>query len=78
MSKLPTRDDPNLLDTLAAAYAAAGRFSEAAHTAREAAELAAARGQESLVEMIRTRERLYLAERTYVERGMRNSSSASP
>jgi tetratricopeptide (TPR) repeat protein len=42
--RLTSRQDPLSLDTLAAAYAEAGRFDEAAAAAREALELAARRG----------------------------------
>jgi len=44
---LTQRRDPNLLDTLAAAYAATGRFADAIPTAQEAHSLAAATGQEA-------------------------------
>jgi tetratricopeptide (TPR) repeat protein len=39
------RNDPLMLDTLAAAYAAAGHFAEAAHVADEAAQLAQRQGR---------------------------------
>jgi len=42
--RLTSRQDPLSLDTLAAAYAEAGRFNEAAATAHEALELEARRG----------------------------------
>jgi tetratricopeptide (TPR) repeat protein len=42
--RLTSRQDPVSLDTLAAAYAEAGRFDEAAATAREAIDAAARRG----------------------------------
>jgi Flp pilus assembly protein TadD len=42
--------DPGILDTLAAALAEAGRFSEARRTAQKAMELARAAGQKELVE----------------------------
>jgi tetratricopeptide (TPR) repeat protein len=42
--RLTSRQDPLSLDTLAAAYAEAGRFDEAAATAREALDLEARRG----------------------------------
>lgn len=47
------------LDTLAAAYAEAGRFAEAAATARQAQALAAAQGQEAYAEEIGRRLALY-------------------
>ena len=60
-------EDPSLLDTLAAAYAAAGRFEEAAAAATEAAASAEARGQPQLAREIRERRELYAARRAYVE-----------
>lgn len=48
-------DDPNYLDTLAAAYAAAGRYGEAVRTAERAAELARAGGDEDMAREIEER-----------------------
>ncbi|NOU35703.1 MAG: tetratricopeptide repeat protein [Kiritimatiellaceae bacterium] len=56
-----------VLDTLAAAYAEAGRYPEAVATARRALDLAA--GQESVAEGIRARLRLYEAGIPYHESG---------
>ena len=53
------------LDTLAAAYAATGQFSEAVATARRAMELASAAKQPKLAEEIRTRLELYRHGRVY-------------
>ncbi len=53
------------LDTLAAAYAAAGRFDDAVATAARAAGLAARSGQEERAERIRERLALYEAGRPY-------------
>ena len=47
--------NPGYLDTLAVSYAAAGRFGDARRTAQQAAELAAARGDEELARSIRSR-----------------------
>jgi tetratricopeptide (TPR) repeat protein len=47
-------DDPAIIDTLAAAYAAAGNFPKAVETARLAARLAVQRGEHALVEEIRS------------------------
>ena len=59
-------DHPDALDTLAAAYAAAGRFEDAAAAARRAAALArAAPGFESLAPRIEQRLRLYLRSEPY-------------
>jgi tetratricopeptide (TPR) repeat protein len=57
------RRDPDMLDTLAAAYAAAGRFDDAAATAREALRLATAAGRAKLAAEIQERLRLYEAHR---------------
>ncbi|MCX6632166.1 MAG: tetratricopeptide repeat protein [Candidatus Solibacter sp.] len=51
--------DPAILDTLAAAYAEAGRFGEAAATARRAQGLAVEQRNPSLAELLRTRVTLY-------------------
>ncbi|MGH9362129.1 MAG: ASPIC/UnbV domain-containing protein, partial [Thermoanaerobaculia bacterium] len=58
---------PSAVDTLAAAYAAAGRFAEAAAAAEKAIELASAAGQEELAAKIRGRLRLYQSQRPYRE-----------
>ena len=55
----------NYLDTLAAAYAAAGRFDDAVSTAQKALRLANAAGQTQLVSRIEMRLELYLAKRPY-------------
>jgi tetratricopeptide (TPR) repeat protein len=47
--------DPGILDTLAAAYAAAGRYDEAAATARRAAELADRQGRPAFASELRAR-----------------------
>jgi tetratricopeptide (TPR) repeat protein len=57
--------DPNLLDTLAAAYARAGRFTEAVTTARRALELARNSQDERLAKEIAERIELYEGERPY-------------
>jgi tetratricopeptide (TPR) repeat protein len=53
------------LDTLAAAYAAAGRFNDAVATAQKAIELARAAGQPDVVKEIEARLELYRAGRAY-------------
>jgi superkiller protein 3 len=53
------------LDTLAAAYAAAGRFPEALTTAEQAIQLAASAGQTALAKEIQSRCDLYRAGRPY-------------
>jgi spermidine synthase len=59
--------NPNLLDTLAAAYAAEGSFSEAVATAEKALDLARSSGLEKLANDVRNRLRLYKAGRPYIE-----------
>lgn len=59
---------PTFLDTLAAAYANAGRFPEAVETARKAVSEAIAMGQAGLARDIEGRLKLYLANRPYRER----------
>ena len=60
------REHPPYLDTLAAALAAAGRFDEAAQTARRALELGAA-APEGFKREVQERLALYEARRAYVE-----------
>ena len=60
-------EDPALLDTLAAAYAEAGRFTEAVNTARRALELAESRERSELAEQIRARLVLYESGQAYHE-----------
>jgi tetratricopeptide (TPR) repeat protein len=59
--------NPSVLDTLAAAYAAADRFSDAVATAEKAVELASSSNKE-LAERIQSRLRLYRAGRPYIAR----------
>jgi tetratricopeptide (TPR) repeat protein len=63
--KLPGGQQPAVLGTLAAAYAEAGRFPEAVRTAEQALRLAAAAGDHTLAEMIRTRLELYSSGKPY-------------
>ncbi|MBI4600791.1 MAG: ASPIC/UnbV domain-containing protein [Planctomycetes bacterium] len=58
---------PSAVDTLAAGYAAAGQFAEAAAAAEKAIALAAATGQHELAAKIRDRLRSYQAQRPYRE-----------
>jgi len=60
-------DDPAMLDTLAAAYAAAGRFGDAIATARRALHLAAGQGAADDLDDIRYRLDLYRQGKPYVE-----------
>jgi Flp pilus assembly protein TadD len=63
--ELAGTDNVGMLDTLAAAYAEAGRFTEAASTARQAATAAVAQGQTGLAEQIQQRLALYESNRPY-------------
>jgi tetratricopeptide (TPR) repeat protein len=63
--RLTSRQDPLSLDTLAAAYAEAGRFDEAAATAHEALELEARRG--TVDRALAERLSLYTSGRTFRE-----------
>jgi spermidine synthase len=58
--------NPTILDTLAAAYAAAGRYSDAIATAEKALKLVPSSNRK-LAEEIRNRLRLYKAGRPYIE-----------
>ena len=53
--------DPNLLDTLAAAYAEDGRFTDAVSCVRTAIELAQASGQRALLAQLEAKRQLYAA-----------------
>jgi Flp pilus assembly protein TadD len=59
---------PDVLDTLAAAYAEAGRFPEATATAKRALELAEAQNNIVLVEHLRGRVKLYEEGTAYREK----------
>jgi protein O-mannosyl-transferase len=66
-SKLTRDGDPQILDTVAAAQAAMGRFDEAAGTARRAAGLAADAHADELARTIRDHARLYEQRKCYFE-----------
>jgi tetratricopeptide (TPR) repeat protein len=59
--------NPALLDTLAAAYAAAGRFEQARATAARAVELARSQGAESLADEIGVRLSLYRDDTAFID-----------
>jgi tetratricopeptide (TPR) repeat protein len=65
--ELTQRREPVLLGTLAAAYAAAGRFKEAIETAEQARDQAAAAGQTEVAENNRKLLELYRAGKAYYE-----------
>ncbi len=58
-------NNPSWLDTLAAAYAEAGRFAEAVQTAERALRLAVAKGDRSLAAAIETHLQLYRKQEPY-------------
>jgi spermidine synthase len=59
---------PEFLDTLAVAYAAAGRFEDAVNTANQAIDIARAGNQEDLANEIQSRMKLYQAGQPYREK----------
>jgi len=61
-------NDPEFLDTLAAAYAADGKFSQATETAEKAIKLAEAASQKDLAQEIRQRMQLYKIGKAYREK----------
>jgi tetratricopeptide (TPR) repeat protein len=63
--ELTKYEQADLLDTLAAAYAAAGKFNEAIETAERAAKSAEAAGKKELAEEIQKRLELYKAGQSY-------------
>jgi tetratricopeptide (TPR) repeat protein len=65
LAELTARKQPKPLDTLAAAYAEAGRYKEAVAAAREAAALAEAQGQTNLASEIKARVALYANRHSY-------------
>jgi tetratricopeptide (TPR) repeat protein len=66
---LTQRREPILLGTLAAAYAAAGRFQKAIEAAEQARDKAIAAGQNEVAERNRQLLELYRAGKPYVEAG---------
>jgi tetratricopeptide (TPR) repeat protein len=71
--KLSVGDDPAALDTLAAAYAQAGRFGDAVETAQRALNLATGQANESLIEGITARIGLYRSGTPFRERTTRTA-----
>ena len=63
--ELTQSQNPVMLDTLAAAYAATGRFDEAVETAEKALKLAQEANQQQLTERIEKRLELYKAGKAY-------------
>ena len=64
-AQLSGKREPVILDTLAAAYAEAGRFPEAVETARRALALATEQNQQPLAEALKARIALYEANTPY-------------
>ena len=64
---LSDRRDPTILDTLAAGYAAAGRFPKAIETAVIAMDRPGVLGMSELADQISRRLELYRQEKTFVE-----------
>jgi len=75
--KLTAYKDPRLLDTLAAAYAEAGRFGEAVGTAERALELAKSLGQGQLAANIGKRLKLYRQGQAYHGSNSRKTAANS-
>jgi len=71
-----SRSEVGTMDTLAAAYAEAGRFSEALQTARKALELAGQQGRRALADSLRAKILLYEAKTPF--RDKPPPSSAPP
>lgn len=65
--KLTSGENPTILDTLAAAYASANRFTEAVATAESAIELANSSGQKETAEQIRKRLQSYKNNQPYYD-----------
>ena len=63
--ELTGNNDANCLDTLAVAYAAAGRFNDAIATTQKAIELAHSTGQGELIQKMEARLELYRAGHAY-------------
>jgi len=65
--ELTNYENPGLVDTLAAAYAAAGRFSDAVATAEKAVKLAASTDNKERAERIQNRLQLYKRGQPYCD-----------
>ena len=63
---------PAYLDTLAASYAAAGRFDMAVETIEKAIELARSRGRDALLPELDKHRQLYAADRPYIDDTLRS------
>jgi spermidine synthase len=74
-ARLTERRDARVLDTLAAAEAAAGRFDQALHTSASAIDLAYEQHSSSIAEAIESRRTLYKAHTPYVETAAARANS---
>lgn len=70
-------EKPEVLDTLAAAYAASGNFDRATETAARAIELADSGDRDDLAGRIRNRLRLYRNGRPYLDPALRSTAGAA-
>ena len=66
-ASLTGRANPQILDTLAAAYAASGRFDEALATAQESIDLARAQGLAELAQIVEERLDAYRAQKPWIQ-----------
>jgi spermidine synthase len=66
--KLTDYNEPAILDTLATAYAAAGKFEEAVTTAQQAIYIAQSRDQKDMAGEIQKRLELYKTGRAYIQK----------
>jgi len=66
--ELTEHKNPVILDTLAAAYAAAGRFNDAIATAEQAINIVKASGRNDIINEIQNRVELYKAGRAYIQK----------
>ena len=76
--RLSGGNEPAILGTLAAAYAEAGRFPEAAAAARKALELATQQNKRALADALRARLALYEAGRPFHETPFSAPSLSKP
>ena len=67
---LTNYERPEFLDTLAVAYAAAGRFNQAIETAEKAIKIDEITSQAELAEEIRERLKLYRAKQPFIEESL--------
>ena len=76
--QLAGSSSPQILGTLAAAWAEAGKFTEATTTAQRALELATAQTNATQVESLRTRLRLYQSRQPFRDQELRSRENGAP